>query len=189
MSSQALMVISRFICFHSFTNLSIKWFNETLDIPTEENKNYFNSDNSQKIIRGIKNYDSVTFLFVPNKTDRTSMLANDRQRWHQKAPPKSGSIILSYHVQFYIFLSIIWSIKELSSFSQCHVSGNENFSSKSLKRGREKDESDHIYIYPCLLSRVHTKTYASYKNEIFLPIVQRFLLFARLEFRRIDIIK
>ena len=87
MSSQALMVISQFICFHSFTDLSIKWFNETLDIPTGENKNYFNSDNSPKIIWGIKNYDSVTFLFVPNKIDRTSMLANDRQRWHQKAPP------------------------------------------------------------------------------------------------------
>ena len=107
----------------------------------------------------------------------------------KKPPPKSGSIILSYHVQFYIFLSIILSIKELSSFSQCHVSGNKNFSSKSFKRGREKDESDQIYIDPWLLSRVHTKTHASYKNEIFLPIVQRFLLFSRLEFRRIDIIK
>ena len=52
------------------------------------------------------------------------------------------------HVQFYIFLSIILSIKELSSFSQCHVSGNKNFSSKSFKRGREKDESDQIYIDP-----------------------------------------
>ena len=188
MSSQALMVISQFICFHSFTDLSIKWFNETLDIPTGENKNYFNSDNSPKIIWGIKNYDSVTFLFVPNKTDRTSMLANDRQRWHQKPPPPRKAALLSY-LTTCIFLSIIWSIKELSSFSQCHVSGNENFSSKSLKRGREKDESHQIYTDPCLLSRVRTKTYASYKNEIFLPIVQRFLLFARLEFQRIDIIK
>ena len=187
MSSQALMVISQFICFHSFTDLSIKWFNETLHIPTGENKNYFNSDNSPKIIWGIKNYDSIAFLFVPNKTDRTSMLANDRQRWHQKAPPRKAAL-LSY-LTTCIFPSIIWSIKELSSFSQCHVSGNENFSSKSLKRGREKDESHQIYTDPCLLSRVHTKTYASYKNEIFLPIVQRFLLFARLEFQRIDIIK
>ena len=105
-----------------------------------------------------------------------------------KKPPPRKAALLSY-LTTCIFPSIIWSIKELSSFSQCHVSGNENFSSKSLKRGREKDESDQIYIDPCLLSRVHTKTYASYKNEIFLPIVQRFLLFARLEFQRIDIIK
>ena len=104
-----------------------------------------------------------------------------------KKPPRKAAL-LSY-LTTCIFLSIIWSIKELSSFSQCHVSGNENFCSKSLKRGREKDDSDQIYIDPCLLSRVHTKTYASYKNEIFLPIVKRFLLFARLEFRRIDIIK
>ena len=106
----------------------------------------------------------------------------------KKPPPPRKAALLSY-LTTCIFLSIIWSIKELSSFSQCHVSGNENFSSKSLKRGREKDESHQIYTDPCLLSRVRTKTYASYKNEIFLPIVQRFLLFARLEFQRIDIIK
>ena len=44
-----LTLFIQFICFHSFTNLSIKWFNDTLNIPTKENKSYLNSDNSPQI--------------------------------------------------------------------------------------------------------------------------------------------
>ena len=41
-----LTLFNQFICFHLFTNLLIKWFNDTLNIPTRENKSYVNSGNS-----------------------------------------------------------------------------------------------------------------------------------------------
>ena len=38
-----LTLFNQFICFHLFTNLLTKWFNDTLNIPTRENKSYLNS--------------------------------------------------------------------------------------------------------------------------------------------------
>ena len=84
----------------------------------------------------LRNRNNYGVTFAPNQTDWTSVLANDWQSGHKNSlrrPPllktrKSDFIIFSFHVQFHLFLSIIWSIKEFShSGSQCHVSKKKKF--------------------------------------------------------------
>ena len=115
---------------------------------------YFNSDDSPKIFRGIKII-LVSHLSLTKKTGKVCWQSNDKAT--SKTPltrpllfktRNSGSAILSFHVQFHFFLSIISSNKELVLSLNTTCPNNEDLSLKWLERGsREKDGSYRLFCY------------------------------------------
>ena len=115
---------------------------------------YFNLDDSPKIFLGI-NIILVSHLSLTKKTGKVCWQSNDKAT--SKTPltrpllfktRNSGSAILSFHVQFHFFLSIISSNKELVLSLNTTYPNNEDLSLKWLERGsREKDGSYRLFCY------------------------------------------
>ena len=69
-------LFNQFICFHSFTNLSMKCLCDTLIIHTRKNMHLFQLRQFATNVLRNKNNSSVTF--VPNQTNRTGVSAIER---------------------------------------------------------------------------------------------------------------